>query len=204
LTVLITTAMLSLLRTCTPNVGPVTMAAIVQHESGWNAYAIGDNTTRRSYYPKSQSEAAALATSLLAQGHNIDAGIAQINSDNWREYGLNALSVFDACTNLSVGGKIIWGDYWGAAHVFGPGQLALWHALQAYNSGNYYAAYGYAKAVWATGMHIAFSLPTSVQAATSRKQRIPIQAVPYRPAETNRQTTSLLVTREADRWSTKQ
>ena len=202
---LLTAALIAFLSTCAPGVGPVTMAAIVQHESGWSAYAIGDNTTRRAYFPRSSRQATTIAEELLREGHSIDAGMAQINSGNWRKYGLNAASVFDPCTNVSVGARIINADYWGAVRMFGPGQLALWHALQAYNSGSYFAASKYANAVWADGLAISFTPRTQIaRTPTPVKARIPWESLAFHPAQhVTPQTSPLLVTRRAERWSTK-
>ena len=42
-------ALAALIRHCAPAVAPSTMTAIVRVESGGNPFAVGDNTTRRSY-----------------------------------------------------------------------------------------------------------------------------------------------------------
>ena len=51
LAVFVPHALLELFLRCAPSVGAVTMSALVAYESGGNPYAIGDNTTRRSYAP---------------------------------------------------------------------------------------------------------------------------------------------------------
>ena len=49
-------ALAALMAHCAPTVAPSTMTAIVQVESGGDPLAIGDNTTRRSYYPRDSRE----------------------------------------------------------------------------------------------------------------------------------------------------
>jgi soluble lytic murein transglycosylase-like protein len=111
------------------------MAAIVQVESGGNPLAIGDNTTRRSYYPHDRTTAERLARRLLDAGHLLDLGIAQIDSMNFAGFGVTAHTIFDPCTNLSIGAKILSGDYAVATRRYGNGQVALRHAIGMYNTG---------------------------------------------------------------------
>ena len=128
-------ALAALIRHCAPAVAPSTMAAIVRVESGGNPLAIGDNTTRRSYYPRDRATAERLARRLLDAGHLLDLGIAQIDSMNFAGFGVTAHTIFDPCTNLSVGARILSGDYAFAASRYGGGQVALRHAIGMYNTG---------------------------------------------------------------------
>jgi type IV secretion system protein VirB1 len=128
-------ALAALMANCAPNVAPSTMTAIVRVESGGDSLAIGDNTTRRSYYPHDRASAEVLARRLLDAGHSLDVGIAQINSMNFAGFGLNLHAIFDPCTNLSVGARILSGDYAFAARRYGDGQVALRHAIGMYNTG---------------------------------------------------------------------
>jgi type IV secretion system protein VirB1 len=165
-----------LLATCAPRVGRVTMSAIVVYESGARRYAIGDNTTRRSYFPGDRRRAEALADSLLRAGHNIDVGYAQINSGNFARLGLDAHRALAPCENLQAGASILARDYAGAARSYGPGQTALLHALSAYNTGGYWAGLGYANGVYATAASLRSSDGSRLSVAS-------IRAVPiYHPA----------------------
>jgi type IV secretion system protein VirB1 len=128
-------ALAALIRHCAPAVAPSTMAAIVQVESGGNPLAIGDNTTRRSYYPPDRATAERMARRLLDAGHLLDLGIAQIDSMNFAGFGVNVQTIFDPCVNLSVGARILSGDYTFAAQRYGDGQVALRHAIGMYNTG---------------------------------------------------------------------
>ncbi len=146
------------------------MSAIVYYESGARPYAIGDNTARRSYFPTERRAAEVLADRLLAAGHDIDVGYAQINSSNFGRLGLDAHRALAPCDNLRAGASILAGDYAGAVRAYGPGQGALVHALSAYNTGGYWAGLGYAGGVYAT-------------AATLRVADVPlggVRAVPFR------------------------
>jgi type IV secretion system protein VirB1 len=139
----------ALLTHCAPTVSPSTMTAIVQVESGGNPLAIGDNTTRRSYYPRNRSSAEALAGQLLEQGHLLDIGIAQIDSMNLAGFGVNVHTIFDPCVNLSVGARILSGDYAVAHQRYGDSQIALRHAIGMYNTGRLNAGESYIRSVLA-------------------------------------------------------
>lgn len=128
-------ALAALIRHCAPAVAPSTMTAIVRVESGGNPLAIGDNTTRRSYYPRDRATAERLARRLLDAGHLLDLGIAQIDSMNFAGFGVNAHTIFDPCINLSIGARILSDDYAFAARRYRDAQVALRHAIGMYNTG---------------------------------------------------------------------
>jgi type IV secretion system protein VirB1 len=154
---LIPAALAALFASCAPRVGPVTIGAIVAYESGVRPYAIGDNTVRRSYFPVSRWRAEAIAAELLSEGHNIDVGYAQVNSANFSPFGLSVHSAFEPCTNLAVGSAILRRAYAEAARRYGTGQVALVHALSAYNTGGYWAGLGYARSVYAAAHELRWS-----------------------------------------------
>jgi len=147
---MITLAVLTLaasLTSCAAGVAPRTMAAVVSVESGGWPLTIHDNTADHSYTFKTRSDAELTARRLLGAGHNLDVGLAQINSANFAGLGLDAARLFDPCTNLRAGASILQRAYASAARHFGPGQAALRFALSAYNSGSLYAAPHYARRV---------------------------------------------------------
>ena len=160
---------------CAPSVGPVTMSALVAYESGTRPFAIGDNTARRSYSASNRAEATQLVIELLHHGHNIDAGYTQINSSNFVAYGLDASNVFDPCTNVATGARILRSAYHAAVRVYGPGQVALVHALSIYNTGAAWSGLGYARAVFATAGRV------HLTAAQAHSARGPRRAVAFRP-----------------------
>jgi type IV secretion system protein VirB1 len=96
-------AVLSLASQCQSDVAPITLAAIVEHESARNPFAIHDNVDDASYFPESKDQATKLANGLLAKGHaSIDAGLGQINARNFAWLGLTTETVFDPCRNIAA------------------------------------------------------------------------------------------------------
>jgi type IV secretion system protein VirB1 len=148
-------ALAALLKACAPSVGLVTMSALVVYESGAQPYAIRDNSTRRSFLPRTPTAALQLATKLLSERHTIDLGYAQINSNNFRAYGLTAESALQPCTNLKTGSQILQADYARETLTYGAGQTALVHALSVYNTGDSWSGTGYAAGVYATAARLA-------------------------------------------------
>jgi type IV secretion system protein VirB1 len=136
-------ALAALIRHCAPAVAPSTMAAIVQVESGGDPFAIGDNTAGHSYYLHDRAAAERLAHRLLGAGRLLDLGIAQIDSMNFAGFGVTAQTIFDPCTNLSVGARILSDDYAFAVRRYGDGQVALRHAIGMYNTGRLNAGASY-------------------------------------------------------------
>ncbi|BAP88339.1 putative Lytic transglycosylase [Burkholderiales bacterium GJ-E10] len=133
---------IQLIALCAPAVAPVTMAAIVQQESGGNPLALHDNTTGRSYQPQSAQAAATLLRGLMGQGHSVDIGLAQVNSQNLSSLGLDPASALDPCENLRAAQKILL-DAWQRSG-------SLPSALSAYNTGTGAGSRGaaYAAAVY--------------------------------------------------------
>lgn len=132
---------------CAPAAPPHTMAAIVQVESGGDPLAIGDNTRRASYHPNTRESAIRLARRLLAAGHSLDLGIAQINDANLARLRLTLSNVFDPCVNVAAGARVLAENYAVAAQSFGPGAEALRHAIGMYNTGELYGGVSYARRV---------------------------------------------------------
>ena len=148
----------ALLLQCAPMVHPVTMKAVTRHESRGNFFAIGDSGLARlprnkrvvrSFYPRSAAEGLALAEQLIAEGHIVDIGPAQVTHRNVRRLGYSLADAFEPCKNLRMGAEILTADYMDAEKRFGPSQAALQAALSAYNTGNFVDGFknGYVKAV---------------------------------------------------------
>lgn len=81
--------------------------ATAETESRLQTTALRDNSTGRSYVPRSAAEAVALVTALHAQGHSLDAGIMQVNDANWPRLGLTAETVFDPHANVCAGMAVL-------------------------------------------------------------------------------------------------
>jgi len=134
-----------LIQECATGVAPSTMAAIIKVESAGNPWAIGDNTARGRVTPtpRNAHEAATKALELLRLGHSLDLGLAQINSNNLKAYGVSVKDVFEPCTNIKVGSKILSNFYAKSVEKYGPGDVSLFHALSAYNTGSFYRGPSY-------------------------------------------------------------
>lgn len=137
-----------LISRCAPTVHPETMAAVISAESRGHQFAIADAGPKnmpweqrkhlvRSFYMGSVDSAVAMATGLIANGHTVSLGPAQVNDRNLPALGLSLRDAFDPCTNVAAGGKILTDFYVKAAQQFGTGPRALRAALSAYNSGNW-------------------------------------------------------------------
>ncbi len=90
-----------------PGVAPETLLAFGEAESGLNPLAIHDNTTRKSYFPKSRDQAVALAGSLLDRKHSLDLGLMQINSANMERTSLTVESAFDPGRSMKAAEQIL-------------------------------------------------------------------------------------------------
>ena len=138
----------NLISRCAPTVHPETMAAVISAESRGHQFAIADagpvrlpwaqrKSMVRSFYPDSLESAVATASALIRDGHTVSLGLAQVNDRNLARYGLSVRDVFDPCTNVAVGGKILTDFYVRAVKTFGPTQAALFASISAYNSGDW-------------------------------------------------------------------
>lgn len=144
---------------CAPFVAPSTMSAIVRVESSGRSLVILDNATGRDYYPASVDQGVAIINRLLAMGHRqLDVGIAQVDTENFAAYHLTPATALNACTNLRVGARILQAAYEQSMRVYGPGQVALYHAFEAYNSGRLVGDPGYANKILS-----AAGIPVQVQ-----------------------------------------
>ncbi|WP_176599425.1 lytic transglycosylase domain-containing protein [Sphingobium sp. 15-1] len=84
--------------------------------------------------PGNAADAIATARGLLQRGANFDAGLMQINSANFAHLGLTAETVFDPCTNLRAGARVLTDNYSrasAAGHAY-----PLQAAISEYNTGS--------------------------------------------------------------------
>nr|WP_240201987.1 lytic transglycosylase domain-containing protein [Burkholderia sp. LMG 13014] len=149
---------LSLVHYCAPQIAPVTMAAIVRTESGFNPYAIGIVHGKLRRQPSNMAEAVATVRALEASGWNFSVGLAQVNRANWPTYGLTAKNAFDPCRNLAAGAAILHrcftaavttGKFRARTDYQSDVQVALRASLSCYASGNFSTGYrtGYVQRV---------------------------------------------------------
>jgi len=120
-------AALALAHQCAPDVAPETIVGIAKTESGLHVLSVHDNTSGARYAPQTPDAAIVLATSLIvAQHHNVDLGLMQVNSANLASVGLSIPNAFDACHSMQAGAQILSGAF----------HRALRAALSAYNTGD--------------------------------------------------------------------
>ena len=139
----------ALIARCAPTVDLDTMTAVIAAESKGRQFAIADagpvklpwserKLLVRSFFEDNLEAAVTRANTLIANGHTVSLGLAQINDRNLASLGLTVREVFEPCTNVAAGAKILTAFYSKAANTFGPGERALRAALSAYNSGDFY------------------------------------------------------------------
>ena len=105
-------AFLDLAQNCAPQVATETIAAVVSVESGFQPFAIRINTDRPlAEQPKTRAEAIESATTLIAEGHDIDLGLGGINSGNLGRLGLSVSDTFDFCLNIKASAALLEGYY---------------------------------------------------------------------------------------------
>jgi type IV secretion system protein VirB1 len=120
-------AALALAHQCAPDVAPETIVGIAKTESGLDALSVHDNTSGARYAPPTPDAAIMLATGLIvAQHHNVDLGLMQVNSTNLARVGLSIPDAFDACHSMQAGAQILSAAF----------HHALRAALSAYNTGD--------------------------------------------------------------------
>lgn len=123
---------------CAPQVHHATMSYLVKQESSFNPFAVAIIGGKIERQPKNLSEAVATANWLIKQGIKFSAGISQIYVGNWKSLGLNTVSVFDICTNLNAGSKVLVDCHDRAVNGRGAkGQAAIELALSCYYSNNF-------------------------------------------------------------------
>lgn len=122
-----------------------TMLALARAESGLRPHVIHVNGGGV-FEPAGAAEAAALARRLIAQGHSLDLGIAQINSRNLAALGLSVEQAFEPCHAFAAAARLLAQGY---RRAEGPPQARLRQALSRYNTGHPQRGFanGYVRAV---------------------------------------------------------
>jgi type IV secretion system protein VirB1 len=134
---------------CAPEIPLITLRAIARAESAFRPYALSLNYPKRTArehglqdggillarQPRTLPEARAWTHYLLGTGRSVSIGLFQINSEHAGRLGLTTDQLFDPCTNIKAGARLLKAYYRQAAAVVGEGQQALQYALSGYNSG---------------------------------------------------------------------
>ncbi len=116
------------------------VAAIVMVESGGWPYALDGIGINRSLYPRSLSRAVKDADGILAGGHAVAIGLAQINSDNVIRFHLQGRNLFNGCTNLRVAEEVLKDCYRMASRVVSS-RSKRELAWSCYYSGNFWQGF---------------------------------------------------------------
>jgi len=97
---------------CAPQIAVETLAAVVSVESGFNPLAIRINSDYPlADQPANKAEAIETASNLIAEGHDVDFGLAGISSGNLDRLGLSVSDAFDLCLNLKASASLLDGYY---------------------------------------------------------------------------------------------
>jgi type IV secretion system protein VirB1 len=135
---------------CAPTAPLSTLAAIISTESGGNPNAIQIDfpnallrrwrlpagTLRLQRQPNDTQEAGEWIAYLNAHHISVDVGLMQVSTDEAMRRHISPALLLDPCTNVRTGWSILEDDYGVEANHFGPGQVALQHALSRYNTGD--------------------------------------------------------------------
>lgn len=133
----VSASVMELAKKCAPNVNPLTMGYLVNHESASIPYRLNVNGGHKlPMDPKNEQEAKAVIAWLQERNYNFDVGYGQVNSANFKGLGVTAENLLDGCNNLRASAVVLTGCYEQASKTMGEGQQALRHALSCYNTGS--------------------------------------------------------------------
>jgi type IV secretion system protein VirB1 len=180
---------------CAPNIHPVTLNALISHESRVQQYAIGVNRKGKhlQQQPRTLTEATEAAQRLIDQGIDFDAGLGQINVRNWAWLGLDTETVFDPCRNLAAAQTVLSGCYARALPTHEDPQQALRAALSCYNTGNFKRGFtnGYVgKVLTQAGIQVPALAPLTPKATEPVRAEMPANTEPTQKPDRNASTQS--------------
>jgi type IV secretion system protein VirB1 len=150
------------------------LASVARVESGFQPFAINDNTTGTKGVPATRDIAVKVASKLIEAGHSVDLGIMQINSRNLAALGLTVATALDPCKSVAAAAIILTGDYAGG-ETHDEQQSALRIALSKYNTGDAQRGFanGYVHHVELAARGVVPALDVSAPAATIEGQKRP-------------------------------
>ncbi|EHS53486.1 lytic transglycosylase catalytic subunit [Rhizobium sp. PDO1-076] len=126
-------AFLDLAQTCAPYVSSETLAAVVSLESRFAPFNIRINSgTPLRRQPATKAEAIEIATSLMAEHHDIQLGLGGIEADELPRLKLSISDAFDPCLNLQATATLLDGYYRLAVKVGAGPNRAEQVMLQSY------------------------------------------------------------------------
>lgn len=93
---------------CAPQIAQDTLAAVVSVESGFRPFAIRINSGRaHEDQPRSRAEAIEIASILIADGIDVELGLAGIHSGDLGQLGLSVSDAFNSCLNLKASASLL-------------------------------------------------------------------------------------------------
>lgn len=152
---------------CGGGVSSQTLVAVSRTESGFNPWALHDNTTGISESPVSAEAADSDATAWINRGDSVDIGLMQINSANLPALGMTVQAALDPCASLAGGASVLQAAY-GGGTANANDQVALLMALSRYNTGSPFRGImnGYAHRVIANAAGTALTPPRNAELQT--------------------------------------
>ncbi len=125
----------ALVQSCAPSIAPTTLGAVAKIESGFDPWALHDNTTGQNQHASSLEQAERRANYWIGRGDSVDIGMMQINSANLSALNLTIAEALDPCASLAAGAEILRAAY-GGDDAPTTQQVALLMALSRYNTGS--------------------------------------------------------------------
>ncbi|MGE4482937.1 transglycosylase SLT domain-containing protein [Acidocella sp.] len=125
----------ALAQSCAPSIALATLSAVAKVESGFDPWALHDNTTGQNQHVSSLEQAEVQASQWISHDDSVDIGMMQINSANLSALNLTAVQALDPCASLAAGAEILRAAY-GGDNTPITQQVALLMALSRYNTGS--------------------------------------------------------------------
>lgn len=126
-------AFIDLALSCAPMVQVETLAGVVSLESRFKPFAIRINSgSPLAAQPASKAEAIQVATSLIAEGRDIQLGLGGLGVEEFRKLGFSLSDAFDPCLNLKATATLLNGYYRLALRVGADPRRAEAVMLQSY------------------------------------------------------------------------
>lgn len=136
---------------CAPSAAVDTLDAVALTESALHPYALSLNypATVAAYngldnqevyltrQPATLPEAIRWTRWFHSRGYTVSIGLMQINSENAAKYGVTVRQLFDPCTNVAIGARLLGEIYSKTAHSGKSDLNALISTFSEYNSGTF-------------------------------------------------------------------
>jgi type IV secretion system protein VirB1 len=136
---------------CGPSAALDTLQAVALTESALHPFALSLNypATVAAYnglnnqevylsrQPETLAEAIRWTHWFHSHGYTVSIGLMQINSENAARFGVTVRQLFDPCTNVAIGARMLGEIYSTTKHSAKPDVNPLMSTFSAYNSGSF-------------------------------------------------------------------